>query len=165
MNDKVAKVAVIHEAEASELAQRLKPPDPPLPLTRDNSAVLILVTGIGILILGICLFVGFSTGETAAPAVANKIPPAIVSALKFGSVPSVFGIGFIVLGYFLRKKSQERIRIEQAELTIECQRWQKARSRWEKLYYCERDDIVFVPGEMTSASVANMNTYLYQEIG
>jgi hypothetical protein len=34
-------------------------------------------------------------------------------------------------------------------------------SRWEKLYYCGRDDIIFIPGEKTCSNVADMLVYLY----
>lgn len=40
--------------------------------------------------------------------------------------------------------------------------WEKAIQRWNKLYYCNRDDCVFVPNEETWAPISMMNTYLYQ---
>jgi hypothetical protein len=33
--------------------------------------------------------------------------------------------------------------------------------RWNQLYYCSRDDCVFIPGEHTSAPLARMREYLH----
>jgi hypothetical protein len=38
--------------------------------------------------------------------------------------------------------------------------WKNAIKRWNQLYYCARDDCVFIPGENSSASVSNMQEYL-----
>jgi hypothetical protein len=35
-----------------------------------------------------------------------------------------------------------------------------ALTRWNALYYCSRDDCVFIPGEGTSAPLAKMKEYL-----
>jgi hypothetical protein len=38
--------------------------------------------------------------------------------------------------------------------------YEHAMDRWKRLYYCGRDDCVFIPGENGSAPVTEMNTYL-----
>jgi hypothetical protein len=38
---------------------------------------------------------------------------------------------------------------------------ERAIARWDQLYYCSRDDCVFIPGETTSAPLAKMRNYLY----
>ena len=40
------------------------------------------------------------------------------------------------------------------------EQWQGKLKRWDKLYFCHRDDIIFVPGEGTYASVEEMKEYL-----
>jgi len=41
--------------------------------------------------------------------------------------------------------------------------WQKAMSRWELLYYCRRDNILFIPGAPRQVSVKDYMAYLYSE--
>lgn len=40
------------------------------------------------------------------------------------------------------------------------QRYRDVMERWEELYFCHRDDVVFIPGEDTFAPVEKMNEYL-----
>ena len=41
--------------------------------------------------------------------------------------------------------------------------WQKAMSRWELLYYCKRDNILFIPGASRHVPVKEFMAYLYSE--
>ena len=41
-------------------------------------------------------------------------------------------------------------------------RWHLAVDRWNKLYYCGRDDCVFLPGSNTCAPVTEMEKYIFQ---
>lgn len=40
--------------------------------------------------------------------------------------------------------------------------WKSAMERWKKLYFCHRDDILFVPGEGTYSTVEDLNDYLHK---
>lgn len=42
------------------------------------------------------------------------------------------------------------------------QRWQAAMENWQNLYYCHRDDCVFVPGKGTYAPIERLQEYLHQ---
>jgi predicted RNA-binding Zn-ribbon protein involved in translation (DUF1610 family) len=42
-------------------------------------------------------------------------------------------------------------------------RWRQAMEAWNKLYYCERDDIVFMPGRNTYAPLSDIVKYVYAE--
>jgi len=44
----------------------------------------------------------------------------------------------------------------------EQRQYQRALAKWNTLYYCYRDDIVFVPGESSFASPEQMHAFLYQ---
>ena len=43
------------------------------------------------------------------------------------------------------------------------QRYRDVMERWEELYFCHRDDVVFIPGERTYRAVDQMNEYLLKE--
>jgi len=38
--------------------------------------------------------------------------------------------------------------------------WKTATTRWEKLYFCHRDDIVFIPGEGSYSKIENLEQYV-----
>ena len=40
-------------------------------------------------------------------------------------------------------------------------RWQRARERWEQLYFCMRDETVFIPAENKAVAAEDMVQYLY----
>lgn len=42
--------------------------------------------------------------------------------------------------------------------------WESAMLVWDRLYYCTRDDIVFLPGEEGSAPSEGMLEFIYEEI-
>jgi hypothetical protein len=43
----------------------------------------------------------------------------------------------------------------------EMPRWQRAKGRWEQLYYCMRDETVFIPAENKAVDLDDMGKYLY----
>ena len=42
-------------------------------------------------------------------------------------------------------------------------KWENATERWNQLYYCHRDDVVFIPGEGTSSPVDDIKAYLSKQ--
>jgi hypothetical protein len=80
------------------------------------------------------------------------------NATLFSSVSCVFLPALIAVGLlFLRRSLGRKKRQYQSGYP----KWQQAISRWEKLYYCGRDDIIFIPAEKTSANVAELSAYIY----
>ena len=62
----------------------------------------------------------------------------------------------------LKKWMEENKREEQEwinEIDNSHKKWLKMKQRWEKLYFCHRDDVVFVPGEGTSSLVEDIMEY------
>jgi hypothetical protein len=43
-------------------------------------------------------------------------------------------------------------------------RWQRAKARWDQLYFCMRDETVFIPSENKAISADNMEKYLYDPL-
>lgn len=43
-------------------------------------------------------------------------------------------------------------------------RWRRAQARWEELYYCMRDETVFIPAENRAVRVEDMQKYLYDPL-
>jgi predicted RNA-binding Zn-ribbon protein involved in translation (DUF1610 family) len=176
-NDRVEKVSAIlrkagKSSPPSDLSKLLTPPQKPdlLPepkqkiinmATNDFSNATIIVfalSGIGLFIVLILLYtIGFKSENL------------------FCIVPTLFLMG---LTWFLKKKSDER-KVEIAEeyqQKIKMARtnhlevigkivrynntlvdnWKIAYERWERLYYCNRDDCLFIPGESRYVRVDEM---------
>ncbi len=63
---------------------------------------------------------------------------------------------FLPLWFGLRKVNSKRLRFP-----VEKARWETAMQRWEWLYYCARDDGVFIPGETSFIPTTKMREFLY----
>jgi hypothetical protein len=59
-----------------------------------------------------------------------------------------------------RKQLMDKIEEMRLQHQQEMDAWDKAMSRWNQLYYCGRDDCVFIPGAGTSAPPVNIKEYL-----
>jgi hypothetical protein len=53
--------------------------------------------------------------------------------------------------------NSQKAKVEAEELP----RWQRATDRWNQLYYCARDETVFIPGENKAIPADNMKDYLF----
>jgi DNA-directed RNA polymerase subunit RPC12/RpoP len=54
-------------------------------------------------------------------------------------------------------------RSKRREYPIEKERWERAVGRWQRLYYCFRDDGVFIPGETPFIPIDTMQEFLYAD--
>ncbi len=173
--------------QISILGQRLAPPDEPqfgpglqsrgfIPAGGGSLTVGILAIVVGAVLLivsacfllgGISLLVG-SSGYQAQDTVTMSVIGLIGTIFLF-----LVGAAGIALGIFLIVRSgknkraqlaeyQRRVQEEIAERQRIQSTWERAMERWNQLYYCARDDCVFVPGENTSASTSKMKEYLYK---
>jgi len=115
----------------------------------------------------------------------------VLEAWRRGSIPqddlmgilssAAMGLGLLLLcaaliaaGVFMiirsRRKGKEKLAAYQESVaaaekerqTIR-QAWERAVRNWNDLYYCARDDCVFIPGRTISAPLSQLKEYLYQE--
>ena len=68
----------------------------------------------------------------------------------------LFGLGSGLGAWDERKKYRKA----QAVYSSAFPEWQTAIGRWDKLYYCSRDDCVFIPGEKHSATLDGMQSFI-----
>jgi hypothetical protein len=77
----------------------------------------------------------------------------------------LLGRGFSKAKSFNKSQADKKAVFEQG-LSIwnqKMQHWNNAMQRWNSLYYCNRDDCVFIPGTNTFAPSSNMIDYIYRE--
>jgi hypothetical protein len=167
----------VHSSQTSELAKQLVPPlPPPFPAApRASTSNCRQLSAWGL--VGSALLV-------AAPASLCGVSALGTSTINEAATPLLFaGSGLCLAaalaggGVFLLKAivPAERARNEQkralheqelreynARVQFERDRYNLAIDRWNRLYYCGRDDCVFLPGVGTHAPVLDMIDYLYQ---
>jgi hypothetical protein len=81
----------------------------------------------------------------------NDLPTILVIlVLSWGSAAAIIAA----------RNSQHRMRKPQLDATDE--RWRRAMTKWEALYYCARDDCVFDPTQGISVPADRIGELLYQ---
>ncbi|GHO95205.1 hypothetical protein KSF_052530 [Reticulibacter mediterranei] len=88
--------------------------------------------------VGLLLFLCFAVGLVGLGMALADNSERLIGAALF----TVCTAGFVSLLVVLGRKS----RIKKAEHAQQIVRWQQAVANWERLYYCGRNDVVFIPG-------------------
>jgi hypothetical protein len=127
------------------LSAKLAPPAKPTYKTPGGW----LLTGfIVLLVVGI---IGSSISVMVAGTAEDRLEAIIVE-------PVALGIVIVLLWWRNREGSKRRRKFEQ-----EMAMWKEAIGKWNQLYYCARDDGVFIPGQNRFVSVDQMTALLYGE--
>jgi len=139
--------------QASVLAIKLQPPVEPKPKQKGSIRPSGCLSSSAILFL-IALPIGFFS-----------------VALGYGGTTLAWVLGFssVILGLFLLVQAIRVTKKEKVELAAEVKqireqdypKWKKAIERWKKLYYCFRDDCIFIPGEATPSEPGLVDDYVY----
>jgi len=171
--------------QVSILGQRLAPPEEPqfgpgsqsrgfIPDRAGSPAggIRAIVIGVVLLVVSACIvlagILGFSSSGQQAEDTTTIVIVGLISIFLI-----LVGAAVIALGIYLIMRSVQNKRAQLAEYQRkvqeeigERQRIQSARQRamerWNQMYYCGRDDCVFIPGENTSAPISKMQEYLYK---
>ena len=124
---------------SSILAQRLAAPQAP---TFDKSTAFFLaLIGFSCLFLSLCLF--FSSISVLSPASATEYEPASVPLCLFFSSISVLSLLFIPGGIFFFYMAWKNNEVEVTNYNNAVARYRENYYRWNELYFCHRDDLVF----------------------
>jgi hypothetical protein len=130
---------------ASSLAQYLSPPEKPrLAGTKYDTRITIFQLNIwlGIALAVVSILVGFWWSVALGAA---------------------YAFLYSLLNNHTKSLRDALLKEMAIKLEPEMTKWNRAMERWDDLYYCSRNDCVFVPGENTSVSSSRMMAYLYQD--
>jgi predicted RNA-binding Zn-ribbon protein involved in translation (DUF1610 family) len=173
------QVAVpVKTSQISELAKHLALPSRPQfegnPEIKDGTSHTALISAI---IVAVVAIVGFlCTGVLALGLLvgsSNGTADSIITILLVGFL-SIVPLSISILLFVFVVPRQRRSNMEkrvvaeyrrrefQIESAEQEKRWQMAVDRWNKLYYCGRDDCVFLPGTNKCAPITDMTKYLFQ---
>lgn len=165
-----------HEAH-TQLGLKLKPPQQPPQPTHPGLwygiggfvAFIVISALCPIAIVPISFLIPLAgTASAFAPDV-QGIPTWLISLAVIGlPILCVLGIGLALL-LWLGGKVRQRFNRDLANYRDkkviwdrdELPRWQRAKERWEQLYYCMRDETVFIPAENKAVAAEDMVKYLY----
>ena len=128
---------VMHEGQSTALATALAAPVAPLEEPAScwvRLAVVLIIVGALAMFLGLTSKTGITTG---------------------------LGIFFLLSGVIGVLPERHRL-ANNRWAQPEHPRWERAMTRWQSLYYCARDDCVFIPGENQAVPLAQMHDYLYR---
>ena len=148
--------------QMSVLAQRLSPPEKPemgFNWRGCIGVVLVLCGVLSLAVSGCQVGFGLLTVPISEGASSGEL-------FNFSSILGILllpgAILYILLGAFLIKSSANSRKKRSTKLReVDIPQWEYAMRRWNQLYYCARDDILFIPGENKAVPVTQMNEYIH----
>lgn len=143
--------------EASVLAQRLDPPPQPKGLSGGSSCLptAVFIGAAGLFLSG--MFCTLSSCATVIGAGSSDDRISGIASLIFLAGPAIaISVGMVFLGRRLRATAAEKEELKLEESRRMLSEWQNAMDRWNSMYYCFRDDGVFIPGEKEFAPLERM---------
>lgn len=168
-----------HEAH-TQLGLKLMPPPKPESPTHPG-----LWYGIGgvvafILLSVLCpialtaptVLIPLIAASAALPDISSQLPN--WQAATIAVVGGMLCVGLVLLGFLIWFGIRMKHRYDRDMATYtekkyvyerdELSRWQHAEERWEQLYYCMRDDTVFIPSENKAIRADDLQKYLYDPL-
>ncbi|MEW5872357.1 MAG: hypothetical protein AB1894_24045 [Chloroflexota bacterium] len=165
-----------HKEAHTSLGLKLKPPPEPSGPTHPGLwygigglvAFILLSALCPLVMLPLSLVIPALAGSTFVPDVSG-VPAWAVTAAAIGVLTLCvggLGIGLLVwLGLKVKRRFKRDLQNYKAKRATferdELPRWQRAQSRWEQLYFCMRDETVFIPAENKAIKAEDMLKYLY----
>jgi len=173
----------VHHEAHTQLGLRLHPPSKPVGPTHPGWVWGIVGLILFIVLSALCpfalvplfvlvpLLVPLLAGSAAPPT-----PPAIAGLPSGTTLVIIIGGGalcvglaglavIIWLGLRLRRRFDRGLAEYREKKAAyegdELPHWQSAQKRWEQLYYCMRDETVFIPAENKAIRAEDMEKYLY----
>jgi hypothetical protein len=137
------------------LSIRLSPPNKPTPPDHSIHIVLgILLMAVSVIpaLFGIISLLGLLAGSPDI-----ILSTLLLDAILFALCIVPLGGGIAIIYTVLRSENKTKLILEE-----KINAWEKAVVKWNSLYYCARDDGVFLPGENIFIPTSELSTYLYQ---
>jgi predicted RNA-binding Zn-ribbon protein involved in translation (DUF1610 family) len=141
-----------------------------------QGGIVAFICGAVLLIVSVCfglyLLVGVYNFFSSSSTLTQDTAMVAVIGLVGGFFFFLLGTACMMLGIYLVIRTRRKNRLLLAEHAQRVQQeiserervqssWIRAMVRWNQLYYCARDDCVFIPGENTSAPLSKLKEYLY----
>ncbi len=165
-----------HKEAHTSLGLKLKPPQEPSGPTHPGlwyglGGLIVVVIGSALCpftLLPFFLAIPALAGSAFVPDISG-VPAWAVTAAVIGAPTlcvGALGLGLLIwLGVKVKRRFARDMQDYRAKKAAferdELPRWQRAKARWEQLFYCMRDETVFIPAEDKAIKVDDMQKYLY----
>jgi hypothetical protein len=149
----------VSSTQRSNLAQALLPPPPPVRNDFGYIWSIICAIGIGLGVLCCLPLTALAAIRDVTESIAessSEMGQTLVSSI--GLVVAIL-IASVILGwvayYYVSRDAKYK-----KDYPLHRNLWESAMRRYGELYYCSRDDCIFIPGENTSAPISNLMEYI-----
>lgn len=141
----------------SGLAAKLRPPiEPHKP---SGNPTLFLFMRIGFALMGLAFLAAtFACASMVLLFTSTVGRVLIVAELAVFVIVVVLAVRWVISGSW---RVRRKIREEREQYSTSYKCWQRAYERWQQLYYCARDDGIFLPGETRFVAVEQMKELLF----
>jgi hypothetical protein len=119
-------------AFVSELAQNLSPPQPPEPYTMADAISAVLRWWLVAAVAALVLLAIKNQDEVS-------VPESTLESLLIAVV--------VLLAVFMPLVQIAKWYLSLRQLRVSWPAWERAMERWQQVYYCYRDDVIFIRGE------------------
>jgi hypothetical protein len=131
----------------TDLARMLCAPERPVASSILQTVVRLLVSIVALVVIMAIVTLLRTQG-------AVEIPPAPLDVAYYAAI-AWFAIGMPAWALWRFWSEHQAVKAQEPS-------WQEARSRWARLYYCTRDDVVYMPGEKRAESPEQVDALLYR---
>lgn len=165
-SDADAGIVALSGRTQTEISKLLSPPKEPSYTDSDGVCLFLFFLLFGVPVLGGLMLGGFGLAMIYAAAlvvgyVDPQVGPAGVLLLAIASLlMGCLGLAGVALFTRLMSKRGQHHRRRVAVMKAS---WEQAMHRWGGLYYCGRDDGVFIPGETDLIPTTEMREFLYAD--
>jgi hypothetical protein len=150
--------------QTSGRAEQFLPPPEPTPkrfsALLTAFGVLLLFVG-GIMLAGFLVIIGgkvlLSLGDVSNSGLETLVGPVFI----FGCI-SINIVFWMIIGLLILRAKPKHETKEKERVAREKPLWRDAMKKWERLYYCERDDVVFDPETHKSCQRQAIREFIYQ---
>jgi len=126
--------------------------------------LLVFICSLSLFVLNIPAFINTDLDENWVSLLCCLSP--ILILFPIGIISTIIGLKSKdkIRAKNLSARQENKVKIDKWHMHNQriLDRWQSAINRWENLYYCHRDDCVFVPGKGTYAPIEEYYKYLYE---
>jgi hypothetical protein len=145
----------------TELARKLTPPSEPRKSKLAGAAYPLL--GIGLWGLSLIAVLGGASLPVIA-LLGSSVPPIGRPLLCVAGVINVLiGIAMIIGGFLLIRQQGKAAEAARARYEAERQAWEEAMTKYDRSYYCFRDDVVFDAQTGESCDPDSLRSFLYSK--
>jgi len=165
-----------HEAH-TQLGLKLQPPQQPAQPTHPGIwygiggfvAFILLVTLCPIAFVPLSFLIPLAGTLSAILPNVQGLPTWLISLAVIG-LPTICLIGgglalLVWLGFKVKQRFDKDIKNYKNKKAVwddeDMPRWQRAKNRWDQLYFCMRDETVFIPAENKAVGLDDMVKYLF----